>query len=261
MTKKFFIVPLLVLGLFSCKKEDTDFVKIREYSEVAPENDAQIQQYLKSHFYDETSEEIKEITSNQTPLSEKVRSQILKIRDAKGELVNHTLYYLITREGTGQKATVADSSFVVYKGFNLKNKVFDQNQNITLTNWMDLLGSRTQGNSGVVAGFRYAVSLLKDSSVGITQNADGTLSKPTDYGKGIFFLPSGLAYFSSSVGGEAYSPLIFEIGLIKTKNADHDRDKIPTIQEISFDEQTGVITFTDCNENGVADYLETLKCN
>ena len=262
-----FLLAILSVVVFSCKKNDSETIRLREYSEVAPENDAEIQSYLKTHFYifnadgTITLDTISGTNTGKTPLFDQVKKKVIKVRDTRDNYVNHTMYYLIAREGSGIKATVADSSFVTYKGQTLKGVVFDQSRSIAQSNWLDLLGNRTQTNGGVVVGFREGVSLLKASIKGVTEQADGTLKYPDDYGVGLFFLPSGIAYFSGTGNIPAYSPLIFQIGLIATKKADHDADGIPSINEIEYNETDGTIIYTDCNGNGISDYLDSKKCN
>lgn len=256
-----FFIAFLTIATISCKKDSDETLRLRDYTEVATENDEAIRKYLAEHYYDATTEKIGKITSSsgQTPLTNLVRSKRIRILDTNRNEVYHTLYYFITREGNGQRASVADSSYVVYQGRTLDDKVFETLDSFSMANWFDLLG--TSSSSGTIVGFRESVALLKDSSDNITKNADGTYSAPANYGKGFFFIPSGIAYFSSPINGITYTPLVYEIGLVKTKNADHDRDNIPSIREIQYNEENGVITFPDCNENGRVDYLDTTRCN
>lgn len=270
MVKKtiFSISLLSALMAVSCKKDDNNNKEVtppRDVTEVRDENEASIVSYLKTHFYkfennEVTLDTIAGANAQQASLFEKVKTVELDVYDINSNKVRHKLYYLLVQEGTGEKSTVADSVFVAYKGQLLNGKEFDKTVGYTNSNWMDLLGAKSERNNGTIMGFREAVSLLKDSKSGVTSNADGTLTIPKDGGVGVFFIPSGLAYFSSAAGKiPAYSPLIFTIHLIKTKNADHDRDKVPSIKEIKRDDY-GVITYPDCNKNGVPDYLDKDKC-
>lgn len=263
-----FLLAMLLVVLFSCKKNDSATITLREYSEVAVENDVEIQSYLKTHFYTFNNTDgtimldtISGTNAGKTSLFDQVKKKVIKIRDIHSNYVNHTMYYLVVREGSGTKATVADSSFVTYKGQTLKGVVFDQSRSIAQSNWLDLLGNGTQVNAGVVVGFREGVSLLKASAKSVTEESGGMLKLPDDYGVGLFFLPSGIAYFSGSGNIPAYSPLIFQINLISTKNADHDADGIPSIKEIEYNETDGTIAYPDCNGNGISDYVDAKKCN
>ena len=58
-----------------------------------------------------------------------------------------------------------------------------------------------------------------DNTTGIT-----TFS---DFGAGVMFVPSGLAYFNQSqINIPSYTPIIFNFKLMKLKYKDHDGDKI-----------------------------------
>lgn len=268
MLKKILWAGCASFFLFSCKKDDSNTIELREYSEVAVENDKQLQEYLKTHFYTLNAPdaynrksvsfgEISGVNASKTPLLEQVQRKILKVRDKHGNYISHTMYYLILQEGSGQQATVADQSYLLYKGQMLNGTIFDQTTHSSMANWLDLLGTTT--NSGTILGFREAVALLKSANDNALENPDGSISLPDNYGMGIFFLPAGVAYFSGSGSIPAYSPLIFEIGLVKTKRADHDGDGIPSIEEIVHN-QDGTITYPDCNENLTPDYLDARSC-
>lgn len=170
------------------------------------------------------------------------------------------MYYVILREGNGQQATVADHSFVLYKAESLDGKVYDDGTLFTYNNWMDLLGREASAyRGGTVIGFREAVAMLKASASAITEQSNGKLVAPTDGGVGVFFMPSGITYYTGTSTIPAYTPLIFEINLLKTERYDHDGDGIPSIDEIQH-HQDGTITFPDCNGNGRVDYLDANPC-
>lgn len=269
MRKNILFLGIFSVLLFSCKKDKEQTIQIREYSEVAVENDKQLQEYLKTHFYtlnavdsqnrkNITLDTIAGVNASKTPLWNQVQKKVLKLKDIHGNYVSHTMYYLILEEGQGQQASVADVSYVVYKGQMLSGKVFEENTIASASNWIDLLG--TSSTSGTIFGFREAVAMLKSSNTEASENPDGTISLPNNYGFGVFFMPAGVAYFRGTNNIPAYTPIVFQIGLIKTRNADHDDDGIPSIKEIILKED-GIIEYPDCNQNGYVDYLDARKCN
>lgn len=205
--------------------------------------------------------------------------------DDNGTEVPHKLYLLIVREGGGTSPTRVDSTFVRYRGTLLNGTVFDQREQPI---WFDLITS--------VRGFSEGLASIRSSS-DIISNSNGTFNYE-DYGIGAAFIPSGLAYFNNPPtlsGIPDYAPLIFSYDLLVTEEADHDGDgvptrledinangdftddntdgdnlanfldndddgdTIPTIEEITIDEQ-GVITFTDCDGDGTPDYLDADIC-
>ena len=255
-----------LLGLYSCKKSEDSGEKIREMTEVIPENDQAIQAYLKSHYCELDSDGNIVLgavgSTSKTSIWDRadLKRKELRVLDQHNNYITNTMYYVILREGNGQQATVADRSFVLYKAESLDGKVYDDGNLFVSRNWMDLLGTEASVyRGGTVIGFREAVAMLKASASAITEQSNGKLVAPTDGGVGVFFMPSGITYYTGTSNIPAYTPLIFEINLLKTERYDHDGDGIPSINEIQH-HQDGTITFPDCNGNGRVDYLDANPC-
>ena len=255
-----------LLGLYSCKKSEDNGEKIREMTEVIPENDQAIQAYLKSHYCELDSDGNIVLgavgSTGKTSIWDRadLKRKELRVLDQHNNYITNTMYYVILREGNGQQATVADRSFVLYKAESLDGKVYDDGNLFVSRNWMDLLGTEASVyRGGTVIGFREAVAMLKASTSPITEQSNGKLVAPTDGGVGVFFMPSGITYYTGTSNIPAYTPLIFEINLLKTEHYDHDGDGIPSINEIQH-HQDGTITFPDCNGNGRVDYLDANPC-
>ena len=255
-----------LLGLYSCKKSEDNGEKIREMTEVIPENDQAIQAYLKSHYCELDSDGNIVLgavgSTGKTSIWDRadLKRKDLRVLDQHNNYVTNTMYYVILREGNGQQATVADRSFMLYKAESLDEKVYDDGNLFVSRNWMDLLGTEASVyRGGTVIGFREAVAMLKASTSAITEQSNGKLVAPTDGGVGVFFMPSGITYYTGTSNIPAYTPLIFEINLLKTERYDHDGDGIPSINEIQH-HQDGTITFPDCNGNGRVDYLDANPC-
>ena len=255
-----------LLGLYSCKKSEDNGEKIREMTEVIQENDQAIQAYLKSHYCELDSDGNIVLgavgSTGKTSIWDRadLKRKELRVLDQHNNYITNTMYYVILREGNGQQATVADRSFVLYKAESLDGKVYDDGNLFVSRNWMDLLGTEASVyRGGTVIGFREAVAMLKASTSAITEQSNGKLVAPTDGGVGVFFMPSGITYYTGTSNIPAYTPLIFEINLLKTERYDHDGDGIPSINEIQH-HQDGTITFPDCNGNGRVDYLDANPC-
>ena len=255
-----------LLGLYSCKKSEDNGEKIREMTEVIPENDQAIQAYLKSHYCELDNDGNIVLgavgSTGKTSIWDRadLKRKELRVLDQHNNYITNTMYYVILREGNGQQATVADRSFVLYKAESLDGKVYDDGNLFVSRNWMDLLGTEASVyRGGTVIGFREAVAMLKASASAITEQSNGKLVAPTDGGVGVFFMPSGITYYTGTSNIPAYTPLIFEINLLKTERYDHDGDGIPSINEIQH-HQDGTITFPDCNGNGRVDYLDANPC-
>jgi FKBP-type peptidyl-prolyl cis-trans isomerase len=306
---RFFILFLMMASLWSCKKDDSgvEVVPPRDMDEVELENDAAIQQFLKTHFYNyeefKTPSEdfdfkiridtIAGENADKEPLSEQMSQKKVSIAAANLGIdseatLEHTYYYLEVREGVGQAATVADSTYVRYEGTLLNGTRFDGSELIPV--WFDA--------TAVVRGFAAGTANFKAGGAPIL-NEDGTFSVE-GYGIGFMIFPSAMGYYGSIQGNiPAYSPLIFKIDLFAVNQTDHDRDGIPsyledlngngylyddntdeeqerddrvqltpnfgdadddgdgtpTREEIEIDDN-GVITYPDTDGDGVPDYLD-----
>ncbi len=266
-----FILVGLVALLFSCSNDDDGGVTIvppRSLSEVVTEDEAALQEYLSTHFYNyedfenpppdfdyrivldtianENSDKIALIDRPELrSITLTVDSEDLGLED--NETVDHTMYFLAAREGIAGSPTTADSTFLKYEGSALlKNSK-------TLSTFDAVVTHVWQYLPFTLRGYREGVSQLSAGD-GIVVNPDGTTSI-TDAGVGVFFLPSGLGYFNSFIDGiPQYSPLVFkvEVGLY-VEDTDYDNDGVPSIlEDINGD---GDVT----NDNTDEDQERTLR--
>lgn len=242
------IIVSLVMAvlLFSCKKDDdNDVIEVPPslLSDVAPEDDAAIREFLSTHFFNyedfqnepNVSHEIVIGTiagdnADKTPMLDfavpitiKVSSSYLGL-DAEETDIPHTLYYIDVKQGTGDKGpTVADSVLVRYQGSLLDGTLFDESKDFT---WQEL--------PFTALGYSNGIAQLKSGTADqIVDNPDGTYDI-TNSGQGIIIMPSGLAYFNNPPTNiiPLYAPLLFkvEVGLF-IEDTDNDNDGIPSIKE------------------------------
>lgn len=271
----FFILGFLIV---SCNKDEEGApppTPPRPLAEVAAEDEAKIQEYLRTHFYnyqefDSVPEnfdfkiKIQKIPDGNTslkPLSDYVDSIIVEVppsyfllEDEKS--VPHTLYYLKAREGVGEGLTVADSAFVRYEGRLLNGTVFD-GSNTESPVWFDLPSLQQPSsprNPGTAArGFAEGIPNFRAGSAPVV-NDDGTFSV-NGYGVGLIIFPSGLGYYNIARGSiPAYSPMIFKIDLYAVNEADHDRDGTISIEEDANGD--GYLYNDDTDGDGIPDYLD-----
>ncbi|MBT8283278.1 MAG: hypothetical protein KJO86_06040 [Muriicola sp.] len=228
--------------ILSCGNDDgVDFEVIppRLLSEVVIEDNATLQEYLQTHFYNYEDfqnppadfdfqvqlDTIAGANSDKRPLIDDVQTITIEVESEDfdledNETVQHTLYYLIAREGAGASPTAADSTFVKYEGSLLNGELFDATADYT---WQYL--------PFFLRGYGQAMTKFKVGDA-IVQNPDGT-TEITNSGVGVMFLPSGLAYFNGTTGGiPAYSPLIFKVDAgLYIPESDYDSDGIPSFME------------------------------
>ncbi len=306
MKRGLLLAGLMLLSLACRNDDDSDVIRVppRPLSEVAAENDADIVAFLQSHFYNYEEflsppadfdykvriDTIAGANADKTPMIDQVRTEIFTINSSSfgrddGERIQHTLYYLIARQGVGTNPTIGDNTVLRYEGSLLNGNLFDA-ANSPVNQY---LSSTVRGYGNGVTHFR--------GGEGPFENGDGTVSFD-NYGIGILLIPSGLAYFDSPPGNlPSYSPLIFKIDVLTNEvdtdfdedgipsiledlngdgnlnsdntdgdfsqfgpiynhlDEDDDNDGIPTRDEIEIDDE-GVISFPDSDGDGTADYLD-----
>ncbi len=240
-----FLVGLTLV--VACKKDDNgvEVVPPKDLAEVVVTDDALIVSYLETHFYNYEEfaapagdfdykiviDTIAGANADKTPLLDQMSVKTVKISDSDETDIEHKMYILSAREGIGAGSTVADSTYIRYKGSLLNGTVFD---NATSPVWFDLLA--------VVRGFREGignrplngeVSTLPVFKAGGEPYVNGDGTPGVDgYGVGLIVMPSGLAYFNNPSGLiPAYSPIMFTIDMFAVNEADHDNDGVPSYLE------------------------------
>ncbi len=242
---------LLIVGLIilsSCRNDDDtigEVVPPRLLSEVTIEDDAEIIEFLKTHFYNDDEFEtppegfdfkikfdtIAGDNSSRISLfdSPNLITQTISVdsedlgRSDDDEIINQTLYTLVVRQGevTGTP-TIGDFSILRYEGLLLDGTLFDASTNQPIR--FNL--------STVVQGFGNGMKNFQ-TGTGPIENGDGTVSYE-NYGIGAIFMPAGLAYFDTSPNTviPTYSPLIFKVDAFAYEpDSDFDGDGIPSILE------------------------------
>ncbi|MGB5238411.1 MAG: hypothetical protein WBN59_12325 [Flavobacteriaceae bacterium] len=242
----FFSAAFIVV--LSCANDDSSDVIVvppRALSEVATEDDAEIREYLQTHFYNYDEFEnppadfdykivfdtIAGDNASKTALINQVQSAQISVSSdefglSEEETVSHTYYYLVAREGLNENPTVADSVLVRYKGSLLTG--FDFDGSFINPIWFDL--AQIQGPGQGARGFAEAMPNFKRGG-DVIDNGDGT-AIVEGFGIGAMFLPSGLGFFNASQAEiPAYTPLVFTVDLFTIEETDHDGDGIPSILE------------------------------
>ena len=237
----------LIALLFSCSNDDDGGIisaPPRLLSEVVIEDEAALQEYLSTHFYNyedfenpppdfdyriildtianENADKIALIDRPELQsLTITVDSEVFNLDD--GETVDHTMYFLSARNGASGSPTAADSTFLKYEGSALANKTLSTFDAAATHIWQYL--------PFTLRGYREGVSQF-NAGDGIIINPDGTTAI-SNAGVGVMFFPSGLGYFNSFIEGiPLYSPLVFkvEVGLY-VENTDYDNDGVPSFLE------------------------------
>ena len=228
------LLLLLTIGLFvfSCNKDDDD-ASPTEQSEIDNE---ELVEYLQTHYLNDDDGGIWTITGDETPLMDQVNTQDIVYND-----VAYKLYYLVEEEGTTIHPTRVDSVLTTYTGMTLDSIVFDSSSSLT---WFAL--------SSVIPGWSYGFEHYKGGTIVINEDESFEFE---DYGQGILFIPSGLAYGStgsSSIPGN--TSLIFQITLQDVNRVDNDYDTVDSIYEDL--NGNGDFTDDDTDGDGIPNYAD-----
>ncbi len=228
--------------LASCSKsKDPEYVPLRDYNvQYAADLDS-IDKYINTHHIDFDSN-YNVTFSTTTVASMNIRNQtniILKDtmvyqRYTATDSINYKVYFIKFREGTQKRPTQVDSIHVSYRGITLADDQFDNAQTPV---WFKI--------QDVVSGWSH---ILPNFHTGTYVASTG--SNPTtfdNFGAGVMFLPSGLAYYSNIAGIiPSYSPIIFSFKLYELQYRDHDGDGILSKDERST---SGINPLTDWTKN------------
>jgi FKBP-type peptidyl-prolyl cis-trans isomerase FkpA len=281
MNKFFKIIILLGFGVLisSCHKTDPVVeVTIRDYAEQYTTDMSTIETYLKTHKmtvatnYDVTFDKTT-IPSQSIWGAGTTHGSNLLERSVISNGVTYIIYYIKLRQGDttlGIKPCNVDAVLAAYKG----RLMDDVNVNAAITGSTPDYGTVFDSSDNPLDYFGLD-SVIKGWSEIFPQFNSGTyVSNPNgtftynDFGAGVMFVPSGLAYFASTVGTiPAYSPLIFNFKFLKAKRYDHDNDGILDYQEdISgpsgipdgyvYQVVSGVTNYDDTDSDGYPDYLD-----
>jgi len=233
------LIGLLIIGLiiFSCNKDDDDSDNFDAVAQSITDDNTLID-YLKTHYLKEGGG-LDTITNGETSLMVDSR---LGVQDISYNDVDYKLYYLSENEGSTISPSGIDSIYFTYTGMLLDSTVFDSNLNYS---WSTL--------DGFIPGWQYGYTNFKGGEVVINEDESFDFE---NYGKGILFIPSGLAYGNASTGLiEENSPLIFEIALKSVKLRDIDLDGVYSNDEDV--NNNGDVTDDDTDEDGIPNYADT----
>jgi FKBP-type peptidyl-prolyl cis-trans isomerase FkpA len=233
------LIGLLIIGLiiFSCKKDGND---TEDFDAVAQaiEDDNELIEYLQTHYLNEEDGGIWTVSNNESPL---INDSRLKVQNVIKNDISYKLYYLKQNEGVTVSPTVADSVLVTYTGMRLDSVVFDTRVGVI---WFSL--------TGVIDGWSYGFPNFKGGNKII---ADDESFYYENSGKGVLFIPSGLAYGNTPQSAiPANAQLVFEFELHDVNAADHDNDGILSINEdVDGD---GNVKNDDTDSDTIPNYLD-----
>ncbi len=240
--KLLLVLAILFIYASSCNEDDPDVEPFDHAGQSIIDNDTLVK-YMQEHFLDADGL-LQEIETNETPIYGDAN---LFTKDVTytigGEEVDYKLYYYVIEQGVNDKPARVDRANVSYKGMDLDGDVFDQND---YGSWFDLY-------SGVIAGWSYG--MINFNSGNATELPDGSFEY-SEAGKGIIFIPSGLAYANSGSGDiQPNEPLVFYVEMNEVFHEDHDSDTILSMHEDL--DGNGIYVDNDTDADGLPNFVDT----
>ncbi len=280
--KYYFILLITTVSLFSCSKDNNNNPPItppRDYAAQYATDLNDIEEYLKNYYIEDVSPDVdtkitKIPTGGAQPsiwsyLNSATFPKLLS-KDVSYNNITYKVYYLVLREGVGESPTNTDGVLTSYRGEYLaRTKVADV-ETLSATLFEESKNPQQffylynqDPNFSVIRGWAELFPEFKTGDKSPILNPDGTVSF-TNYGSGVLFIPSGLAYYNSgSAKIPAYAPLVFSIKLFEINRVDSDGDGIPNyLEDLNGDGYmrilpTGVINPDDTDGDGIPNFLDT----
>ena len=237
--KNLFLILSLSIVFFSCKKDDNNDSEFDAAAQSLLDDEALIE-YLQTHYLNEDDGGIWTVANGESPLMNDNR---LAVQDIIENDISYKLYYLMQESGVETEIlpTRADSVLTTYTGMLLDSTVFDSRSSHI---WFSL--------TSVINGWGYGFTNFKGGTK-ITEDDESFYYENS--GKGILFIPSGLAYGNL---GQSFipsnAPLVFQITLNTVNESDDDNDSILSKNEdIDGD---GNVRNDDTDGDGIMNYLD-----
>ena len=220
----FLFLSILLIG-YACN-DDNFGVQVDDFDyegQALVDNDS-ILVFLENHYYNDAIDSVQPLVTGATSLLNDSR---LIIQDVTDFDVDYKLYVFVKSVGNpvpdkGYPSEV-DSVLVKYKGqyFNSTVELIDFDERTVNPLWLTL--------NSVIRGWSHGFTNFKGGE-NITNNGPITYANG---GKGVLFIPSGLAYGQfGTTGIPPSSSLMFYIELYDLiENTDHDLDSVPSILE------------------------------
>ncbi|SCY67097.1 FKBP-type peptidyl-prolyl cis-trans isomerase [Flavobacterium caeni] len=255
---KFYFLAFATLSvLFSCDKNNNsvDYEILQDYGVQYTYDLSVIEDYLKTHYIEEIvnnpggvdDQDIKLSPIPEGGTQEAIwDSPLLHFVDVERHTMTYRIYYIKQREGAGDQPSRVDRVLTSYDGAYLKMGEeptrFEYVQ--TPTSYLPL--------HSVIVGWSEIFRLFKDGN--LVENP-GNPATFEDFGAGVMFVPSGLAYYNQATSTiPKYAQLMFKFKLYDVKLDDQDGDGI-----YSNDEDINGDGFfdDDSDGDGIVDYQDT----
>jgi FKBP-type peptidyl-prolyl cis-trans isomerase FkpA len=250
--KHFVLVAIASILLYACSNNTTTITPFDHTAQAVIDSDTLIK-FLSNHYFDTTVDSIKPLVSGKTALFDDANLKTQDVTETiEGNDIAFKLYYYVQDIGSPipEKGfpTKLDSILVTYdlKSFTSTSTTLDI-QKLNTATWFD-------PSSIAVRGWLYGFTHFKGGE-NITDNGPITYQNG---GKGILFIPSGLAFRNLGSGPiGANANLVYYINLLDiVENTDHDNDGLASYLEIADASVESDPRLVDTDEDRVPNYLD-----
>ena len=264
-------LALLTLALcISCEPDDStdlNVFDVRDRVEQQETDNDSIVDYFATHYYNASffetgiNHKIEDLVISDSPTdADGNPNKLLSEALAEGTIItatttlfetDYTYYYMKLNQGGGKSPEFTDQVRVRYQGFDMEEEqVFDQV--VTPIN-LPLTGINFTG--GAIPGWQRIIPEF-NTALDFTSGTDG-VTNFNDYGFGVMFIPSGLAYYASPPPGstiDAYDNLVFKFELLQMEELDHDGDGVLSyLEDLNND---GSVFDEDTDGDGSSNYFD-----
>ena len=260
-------LSVMVFTFISCKSADDSgsaAVPPRDRAEQQIDDKEILLNYLSTHYYNSSFFEtgtnhriediiISELTDGETVPEGStllIDSDFLETETVEYQDTDYEYYILRLNQGGGKSPNFTDNVRVRYEGSNVDSEdvfqVISTPQNL-------LLQGDGFNRSGAIEAWKLVIPSF-NTAENFENGTDG-ITNYNNYGFGVMFVPSGLAYFSSfTLGIPQYSNLVFKFELLQFEIIDHDTDGIPSyVENINGDRD---VFDDDTDEDGTPDFID-----
>ena len=279
MNTFFKAILLITLSIFivSCTKSDNTTVSLRDYAEQYDKDIKLIEKFLQTHyievinhpgFTDDQDVTYLEIPEGGSQTSIWNSPDLVTDFTVDQNDITYKVYYLKLRQGSGATSMSpcnVDKVLTAYRGeylYTVKETVEGvEVDRLKHVQFEESINPQTYFNlTSVIKG--WSEVFPKFTTGTYSANVDGTITF-NDFGAGVMFLPSGLAYYANSTASiPAYSPLVFSFKLYEIQRNDQDGDGIDSyLEDINGDGYvrilgSGVVNPDDTDGDEIPDFLD-----
>jgi len=260
-----FIVSLVLIAVFaiSCKDDDVNVpeVELRDRGEQQLADSDSLVDYLSTHYYNSdffltgTNHKYSDIVISElgegedVPAGHTLLIEAVEIHTTTYEDTDYDYYVLRLNQGGGESPRFTDQVRMRYEGFTLVDGiVFD-----SLATPEDLFLTGSGFNPGLIRAWQLIIPMFNCADSFMNS---GGITNYNNFGLGVMFVPSGIAYFSGTASGSiaSYSNLVFKFELLQYEEVDHDADGIPSYVE-DLDANLDVLD-NDTDEDLAPNYVD-----